>query len=96
MLGSEEVNLSIILTHARCHGVLAHSFKGALNVKNPLTGKYLLFESITSHSDILYGDEIYYTLEGKMRERKGGKCERNREKYPGTARASIATKSFQG
>lgn len=89
MLGSEEVDLSIILTHARCHGALAHPFKGSPDIRNPLAGTYLLFESITLHSDILSEDDTYYTLEGKMRER-------NREKYLGTDRASIAAKSFQG
>lgn len=48
--------------------------RGTSNITNPLAGKYLLFES-----NILSEDKIYYTLEGKMGERKGGKCGRNRE-----------------
>lgn len=70
----QKANASIILTHTWRHGVLAHSFRGTSNITNPLAGKYLLFES-----NILSEDKIYYTLEGKMGERKGGKCAWNRE-----------------
>lgn len=72
------MNLSITLTQERHHGLLAYSFRDASKIRNPLAGKYLLVESITSHSDILFEDIIYYTLEGKIGERKGGKCGWNR------------------
>lgn len=85
-----------MLTHTGCHGVLAHSFKGASNIRNPLAGKYLLFESITSHSDILSEDKIDYTLEGKMGEGKGGKRGWNGEKCLGADREAQPPTPPQG